>query len=196
MSSHLNQAGLLFHGLTLAATTKKTSSSSSATLLLLIGFGLVVYLFVLRPRNRKMRATQQQNQGAGVGDEVMMASGIIGRVTSIEGDRAMLEIAPDIEIEIVRRAISTVLAKAPEDELSLDVPPDPGSEEYLHDHEVHGEDDDDGYDAGSDDDDSDAPADHDAAADPAYVAPSPSSEPALPGPGSALDLGGEGPSRS
>jgi preprotein translocase subunit YajC len=193
MSSHLNQVGLVFHGLTLAATTKKPSSSS-ATLLLLIGFGLVVYLFVLRPRNRKMRATQQQTKDAGVGDEVMMASGIIGRVTSIEGDRAMLEIAPDIEIEIVRRAISTVLVKSDE-ELTLDVPPDPGSDEYLHDHEVHGEDDDDDENVTDDEADPDVHGEaNDEDSDPAYV--DSSSKPGLPGPGSALDLGGEGPSHS
>jgi preprotein translocase subunit YajC len=193
MSSHLIQVGLVFHGLTLAATTKK-SSGSSATLLLLIGFGLVVYLFVLRPRSRKMRAAQQQTQGAGVGDEVMMASGIIGRVTSIEGDRAMLEIAPDIEIEIVRRAISTVLVKSDE-ELPLDIPPDPGSEEYLHDHEVHGEDDDDENVTDDDDGDPDVHGEtSDEDSDPAYV--DSSSKPGLPGPGSALDLGGEGPSHS
>ena len=192
MSSHLNQVGLVFHGLTLAQTKKP--SSSSATLLLLIGFGLVVYLFVLRPRNRKMRATQQQTKDAGVGDEVMMASGIIGRVTSIEGDRAMLEIAPDIEIEIVRRAISTVLVKSDE-ELTLDVPPDPGSDEYLHDHEVHGEDDDDDENVTDDEADPDVHGEaNDEDSDPAYV--DSSSKPGLPGPGSALDLGGEGPSHS
>jgi preprotein translocase subunit YajC len=192
MSSHLNQVGLVFHGLTLAETKKP--SSSSATLLLLIGFGLVVYLFVLRPRNRKMRATQQQTKDAGVGDEVMMASGIIGRVTSIEGDRAMLEIAPDIEIEIVRRAISTVLVKSDE-ELTLDVPPDPGSDEYLHDHEVHGEDDDDDENVTDDEADPDVHGEaNDEDSDPAYV--DSSSKPGLPGPGSALDLGGEGPSHS
>jgi preprotein translocase subunit YajC len=184
--------GLVFHGLTLAETKKP--SSSSATLLLLIGFGLVVYLFVLRPRNRKMRATQQQTKDAGVGDEVMMASGIIGRVTSIEGDRAMLEIAPDIEIEIVRRAISTVLVKSDE-ELTLDVPPDPGSDEYLHDHEVHGEDDDDDENVTDDEADPDVHGEaNDEDSDPAYV--DSSSKPGLPGPGSALDLGGEGPSHS
>lgn len=193
MSPYLNQVSLMFHGLVLAATTKKTSSSST-TLLLLVGFGLLLYLFVLRPRSQRMRKMQQQNREANVGDEVMLASGIIGRVTGIEGDRATLEIAPEIEIEIVRRAISTVLTKA-DDELSLDVPPDPGSDDYLSE---HGSDGDDEYDD-SDDDQYDDDADEDTAAaetDADTARADTSSTPGLPGPGAALDLGREGHTHS
>jgi len=188
MSPYLNQVGLVFHGLGLAATTTKKTSSSSTTLLLLVGFGLLLYLFVLRPRSQRMRKAQQQNREANVGDEVMLASGIIGRVTGIEGDRATLEIAPEIEIEIVRRAISTVLTKA-DDELSLDVPPDPGSDDYLLE---HGSDDDDEYDDESDADEDASTDDTDADATHADT----SSTPGLPGPGAALDLGREGHTHS
>ncbi|MHB1508470.1 MAG: preprotein translocase subunit YajC [Acidimicrobiales bacterium] len=123
--------GLVAHGLLLATATK-SKSGSSATLLLLVGFGLLVYLFVLRPRSQKMRKAQQQNRAVDVGDEVMLTSGIIGRVTGLEGDRATVEIAPEIEVEVIRRAIGQVLDKA-EEQYSLDVPPDPGSDEHSHD---------------------------------------------------------------
>lgn len=195
MSPHLNQVALIFHGLVLAASSKTTTkSSSSATLLLLIGLALLVYLFVLRPRSQRMRRAQQQTQGAGVGDEVMLASGIIGRVTSFEGDRATIEIAPEIEIEIVRRAISSVLVKA-EEEMSFDVPPDPGSDAYLHEHEHEYDEYDEQEEAGEEEageeklghDDSDVAAESDR---------DKRRKGGLPGPGAALDLGGEGPSHS
>lgn len=192
MYSHLDQLGLDFHGLVLAATSSsKKSSSSSATLLIIVGFALLLYFFVLRPRSQRMRKAQAQTKSADVGDEVMLASGIIGRVTGIEGDRATIEIAPEIEVEVVRRAISTVLEKGEED-LHFDVPPDPGSDDYRHedaDDDVHdargpvvaAESDeaetDPGSHAGSSDDESSS----------ADVSNSPP-----PGPGASLDLGREG----
>ncbi|MFZ0170981.1 MAG: preprotein translocase subunit YajC [Acidimicrobiales bacterium] len=181
MSSHLNNVGLAVHGLALAAA-KTTKSSSSATLLLIVGFGLLVYLFVLRPRSQRMRRTQMQNQGADIGDEVMLSSGIIGRVTDIEGDRATIEVAPEIEIEVVRRAISQVLNKA-EGEVSLDVSPDPGYDAEQH------EDDEDEEDY-ADHEDDDAGDEEDESTDTA------SSKPGEPGPGAGLDLGREGHNRS
>jgi preprotein translocase subunit YajC len=201
MSSYLQQVGLTVHGFVLAVTSttaaKSTSkSSSSATLLLIVGFGLLVYLFVLRPRSQKMRRAQQQTGAAAVGDEVMLTSGIIGRVIEFEGDRATIEIAPEIEIEVVRRAVSQVLTKADAD-VSLDVSPDPG-----YDADQHEDDDDDEY---ADDDDAtdahsgdDADDDADASDDSNELDvsnPGPKVKPE-PGPGAALDLGGESRSRS
>lgn len=189
MSPHLNHMGLAVNGLILAT---KAKSSSSATLLLLVGFGLLVYLFVLRPRSQKARRAQMQNKAAGVGDEVMLTSGIIGRVTSVEGDRATVEIAPEIEVEVVRRAIGQILQKA-DDETPLDVPPDPGSDDYVHDgpdamsgrYNVEGEGDgeDPSEGEGEDADPKDDESGEDAMwNDTASHAPEP-------GPGAALDLG-------
>ncbi|HXY45829.1 MAG TPA: preprotein translocase subunit YajC [Acidimicrobiales bacterium] len=181
MFSHLNHVGLAVHGLALAAT-KTTKGSSSATLLLIVAFGLLVYLFVLRPRSQRMRRMQQQNQGAGIGDEIMLSSGIIGRVTDIEGDRATIEVAPEIEIEVVRRAISQVLSKA-EDDVTLDVAPDPGYDADQHEHDDSTED--------------DEPEPDDGAGDEVDESSDvPSSKPGEPGPGAGLDLGREGRNRS
>ena len=40
------------------------------------------------------------------GDEVLTSGGIYGGVTEIDGDDLYLEIAPDVEIKISRRAVS------------------------------------------------------------------------------------------
>jgi preprotein translocase subunit YajC len=149
MSSYLNQVSVSVHGLILASTStttapKKTGSTSTEFLFLAIIFVGVYFLF-LRPRSQRMRRTQQQKQAASIGDEVMLTSGIIGRVTSIDGDRASIEIAPEIEVEVVSRAIGQVLSSGDAD-VSLDVPPDPGHNEAddVYDGDEH---EGDGYDA-------------------------------------------------
>jgi preprotein translocase YajC subunit len=174
MSSYLNHVSFTVHGLVLAAakvtTTTKASTTKSNPLLsygILIFFGLAIYLLVLRPRQRT-RQRQMQKKGANIGDEVMLASGIIGRVTSLEGDRATVEIAPEIEIEVVSRSIAQVLVPAVADEWDGDatVSEDPGAHHDGHDqYDDDDHDDDDDYDdAGQDDEADDAEAD-DAEAD-------------------------------
>lgn len=160
MSSYLNHVGVTVHGLVLAASASTTttaapkkSGSTSNELILFAVLGLIVYFLVLRPRTQRTRRMQQQKRTAEIGDEVMLTSGIIGRVTSIEGDRASIEIAPEIEVEVVTRAIGQVLSSA-DAELPVDVPPDPGADD---EHDVYDGDEHDGYDAeGYADDEHDA----------------------------------------
>ncbi len=136
MSPHLTQIGLTLHGsvLGVVATTKKPSSSSYG-FLVIIGIVVVLYLLVLRPQSQKRKRALQQGQQVAVGDEVMLSSGIIGRITELEGDRASVEIAPDIEIEVIRRAIAQRLTPAETEDTSTVVPPDPGldgDDDFAH----------------------------------------------------------------
>jgi preprotein translocase subunit YajC len=156
MSSYFNQVGVTVHGLILASSTvttttaapKKSTSGATEFLLFALLFA-ALYFLVLRPRSQRNRRALQQRRVADIGDEVMLTSGIIGRVTSIEGDRATIEIAPEIEVEVVLRAIGQVLEPA-DAELPIDVPPDPG-----HDDANDYEDDDERHDYGHDDADED-----------------------------------------
>jgi len=122
-------ASTTFHGLGLVAASKPKSNSATTSILFLVVIVAIGY-FLLNPAATPAGAqAQQQKQNVGVGDEVMLSSGIFGRVTGIEGDRASVEIAPDIEIEVVMRAIAQQVATAdgvPEPET---VSPDPASDE-------------------------------------------------------------------
>lgn len=90
-------------GLVLAATAKK--SSGSPVFLILIVIMLGVYLLWLRPQRRRQHAATQAQHQAEVGDEVVTAAGIYGRVVAFDGDRASVEIAPGMTIEVARRAL-------------------------------------------------------------------------------------------
>lgn len=112
MSHHLISVGLGVHDLVLAATSssKKTTSASADTfifLILIVGLGYV--LLVRGPRQRARRAQQQQSS-IGIGDEVMLTSGIVGRIVGLRDDRAQLEIAPGVEIEVIRAALGRKLS--------------------------------------------------------------------------------------
>ena len=61
---------------------------------------------LIRPRNQRRQRQQQVSKQIAVGDTVMLTSGIIGRVEGFVGDRAKIEIAPGMTIEVVRQAVA------------------------------------------------------------------------------------------
>lgn len=116
MSPHLVLASLVLHVALLAAKTKKTTGSSF-TLILIVLVIAAFYFLILRPGRQRARRQQQTQKSVEIGDEVMLTSGIIGRVAWLEGDRARLEIANGVEIEVLRAAIARpVPASVPSEE--------------------------------------------------------------------------------
>ena len=77
----------------------------------------VVWLFMIRPRQRQMRAQQQQLASLQVGDEILTAGGVYGHVTAIEDDEVHLEIAQGVVVRIATRAVAAVLTERHEPEL-------------------------------------------------------------------------------
>ena len=61
----------------LLAAAHKSSSSSFLLPIRLVGFGLI-YFFVLRPRQRKMKEQQAQTKKANVGDTIETIGGLRG----------------------------------------------------------------------------------------------------------------------
>ena len=69
------------------------------------------------------------------GDEVITVGGIYGDVVEVEDDRVALEIAEDVEIEVAKRAIASVVppeeepADEPEDVVETDEEPAAAAED-------------------------------------------------------------------
>jgi preprotein translocase subunit YajC len=67
---------------------------------------VVVYLLLLRPQQQRVRRQRELVRSVDVGDEVVTAGGMIGRVVELSDDRAWIEVADDVVIEILRIAIN------------------------------------------------------------------------------------------
>lgn len=75
---------------------------SFMTLLLpivLVGF---FWLFLLRPQQKKAKELDAKLKK---GDRVFTNSGLIGKIVNLGDKRAMLEIAPNVKIEVMRNSI-------------------------------------------------------------------------------------------
>lgn len=96
----------------IAATTttvagKKSSSSSSLPLLIIILLFAAAYFLLIRPRQQKMRQQQAAARQIEVGDDVVTAGGIHGRVVSLgDDDTVEVEVSPGVVLTFLRRAVN------------------------------------------------------------------------------------------
>jgi preprotein translocase subunit YajC len=79
--------------LLLAATTKSSSKSgggSATFLLFIVVLGAAAYFLLLRPQQQKARKQREATSAVAVGDEVLTAGGIVGRILELDDDRVTI----------------------------------------------------------------------------------------------------------
>ena len=84
---------------------------------LALGFALLWLLIVL-PQRRRTQSHDTMIQQLKSGDYIVTAGGLYGTVTDLGADDLGLEIAPDVEVRVAKRAIGAVI---PEDEIEDEI---------------------------------------------------------------------------
>lgn len=95
-----------FAFLALAAAPASGGLITILPLLLLIP---LMYLFMIRPQQRKQKQWQEMLSSIKTGDRVTTAGGIRGTILSIKEDAIIIRVAPDnLKIEVAKNAIASV----------------------------------------------------------------------------------------
>lgn len=71
----------------------------------LIFLGLMWFLLV-RPQQQRVRRQRELVSALEVGDEVVTAGGIVGRIVVLDGDEAHIEVAPGVVLRFLRLAVN------------------------------------------------------------------------------------------
>ena len=71
-----------------------------------------MWFLLVRPQQKRVRAQRDLIASVAVGDEVVTAGGIIGTIRVLADDRVFLEVAPGVELRILRGAISRTIDPA------------------------------------------------------------------------------------
>lgn len=77
---------------------------------MLIIFG-AFYFLLIRPQQKKQKAHAALVSALNVGDEVLTAGGVLGKVTNVTEHYAAVEIADNTIIKIQKQSISQVVPK-------------------------------------------------------------------------------------
>jgi preprotein translocase subunit YajC len=80
----------------------------------------MMWLLLIRPQQQRVRRQQALLAALEVGDEVITAGGMFGRLVSIDDERVSVEISPGVTIVLLRGAVSQRLTAADEADDELD----------------------------------------------------------------------------
>lgn len=74
-------------------------------LIMMVAIFAIMYFFMIRPQNKKQKEIANFRKNLEVGQEVITAGGIYGKVKEIEDTFVVLEIASGIKIKIDKNSI-------------------------------------------------------------------------------------------
>ena len=80
-------------------------------LLLLGGLFLFMYFVIIRPQRKRQKEHQQLTSGLSKGDEVVMNSGMIGKITEVDDNYITLNVANNVDLKFQKVAVHAVLPK-------------------------------------------------------------------------------------
>ncbi|HEV8248828.1 MAG TPA: preprotein translocase subunit YajC [Gaiellaceae bacterium] len=92
---------------------------STSILILVVGFA-VIWLLIVMPQRRRQKAHEELIQRLAPGDYVVTSGGLYGTVTDVGEDDLGLEVAPDVEVRVAKRAIGGVVPPEQIEEVEID----------------------------------------------------------------------------
>ena len=90
-------------------------SQQASTLILVLLMVVAFYFLILRPQKKRQQAMQKVMRELEPGDRVLLGSGLFGTLVSIGDKQAVMEIAPGVELTVLKQAIVRRATEADED---------------------------------------------------------------------------------
>ncbi|MBA4803310.1 MAG: preprotein translocase subunit YajC [Brevundimonas sp.] len=69
---------------------------------------VLFYFLMIRPQQKRMKEHRAMIDAIKRGDTVVMSNGMIGKVTRVENEEAMVEIAQGVNVRVVKSMVSEV----------------------------------------------------------------------------------------
>ena len=85
--------------------------SAVPQLVMLGGFLLIFYFLLWRPQSKRQKEHRDLVGGLGKGDEVVMNSGMLGKVVKVDDDYLVLDTGNNVELKFQKIAVHAVLPK-------------------------------------------------------------------------------------
>lgn len=102
-------------------------------ILMMVALFAIMYFLMIRPQQKKMKAAQEMQASLGVGSRVLLTSGIFATIVHSGTRQVIVELAPGVEITILRGNIAREVAA---DEEEFEFTDDVVADEALVDGEA------------------------------------------------------------
>ena len=84
--------------------------SSLSFIIMMVAIFAIMYFFMIRPQNKKQKEIMNFRNNLEVGQSVVTAGGIYGKIKELEDNVVVLEIAAGVKIRIDRNSIFADMA--------------------------------------------------------------------------------------
>ncbi len=95
----------------MAQTDAAPQGNPMVTLLMFGGLFVFMYLFIIRPQRKRQKEHTNLVSALAKGDEVIMTSGMLGKVVKVDDNYIVLETGNNIELKFQKVAVHAVLPK-------------------------------------------------------------------------------------
>ncbi len=85
-----------------------------STVLMLVLMGAAFYFLLIRPQQKRAKQQTEMTNSLAPGARIMLSSGVIGTIRHLGDRQAIIEIAPGMEMTVIKQAIVKTLK--PEDD--------------------------------------------------------------------------------
>ncbi|WP_290372868.1 preprotein translocase subunit YajC [uncultured Muribaculum sp.] len=82
--------------------------------MMIVALIAIFYFFMIRPQQRKQKEIRKFREGLNVGDRVITAGGIYGKIRAVKENTITLEIADNVRISIDKGSVYPSAAQAQE----------------------------------------------------------------------------------
>ncbi|HNT40458.1 MAG TPA: preprotein translocase subunit YajC [Rubrivivax sp.] len=94
-----------------AASAALGAQSSLMSMLPLVLMFVVLYFIMIRPQMKKQKEHRKMIEALAKGDEVVIAGGVLGRVSKLGDTFIHVEVANGVELQVQRPSVVQVLPK-------------------------------------------------------------------------------------
>ncbi len=93
------------------AAAPAQSEASLISFLPMIGILIIFYFLLIRPQSKRAKEHKQMVEALQRGDEVITNGGILGLVINVSESYVIVEIAPAVEVTVLKSSVQTLLPK-------------------------------------------------------------------------------------
>jgi preprotein translocase subunit YajC len=80
-------------------------------IIFLVGLFVLFYFIAIRPQRKRQKEHAEMVSALNKGDEVVTASGILGKINKLDENFVVLQVADNVELKFQRSHINAVLPK-------------------------------------------------------------------------------------
>ena len=93
------------------AASSTQAGADWLSLLPMLGILVIFYLLLIRPQAKRAKEQKLMVEALQRGDEVITNGGILGQIINVSENYVVIEVAPTIEVTVLKSSVQTLLPK-------------------------------------------------------------------------------------